>query len=573
MAKPVTIAPVNYALIRHVLKSRDMMIGELSEKLGISISYLSDMLSGRSPLNDERLVSISDILEVPHNYFRTSIGRLAIQKTESDIVDWSLSPERGDVKELQDYLDVSERMGYIDFSPELPDEVGIQSFDFWKKDAILPFESDNCVDFWGFDGDEILIRGPARCGKSTLILEWLISLMFRNRGMQVLIARAFGVDLDAVRQNLVDLVKYRFSDPLSSIRVAGGAKFHTVHINEGRIELRGIDRPGSQLGAGYDVVLFSQAEQIKKENIDVIASRCTPASKNWIEDGRPRSMVVYDANANRLDHWIELAIKNGLAKIDFDFQDHPAYFDDDGNATELYESVYGRLSRLEGVWRERLLEGKAANPEGTIFNLEPVHLLKALPANFEKTHLFYRGFDFGMRDPSVCLWFGVHRSTGDVIVFREWRRVGVDTIEMGESVKGFSNEHIVATVIDNDENLQSILQKNCGIVTELAQKGPNSIASGITLIQHRLKKAVDGEDGGLYFYNNPVVRDPVLVKDNQPLTVVDESELYAWSENSDTPIDAHNHGFDIIRYVLDYLENRKATVGFGGGVTRRQKRQ
>ena len=47
MAKPVTIALVNYALIRHVLKSRDMMIGELSEKLEISISYLSDMLSGR----------------------------------------------------------------------------------------------------------------------------------------------------------------------------------------------------------------------------------------------------------------------------------------------------------------------------------------------------------------------------------------------------------------------------------------------------------------------------------------------------------------------------------------------
>ena len=47
MAKPVTIAPVNYALIRHVLKSRGMMIGELSKKLDISISYLSDMLSGR----------------------------------------------------------------------------------------------------------------------------------------------------------------------------------------------------------------------------------------------------------------------------------------------------------------------------------------------------------------------------------------------------------------------------------------------------------------------------------------------------------------------------------------------
>ena len=178
-----------------------------------------------------------------------------------------------------------------------------------------------------------------------------------------------------------------------------------------------------------------------------------------------------------------------------------------------------------------------------------------------------------MKDPSVCLWFGVHRSSGDVIVFREWRRVGVDTIEMGESVKSFGKEQVVATVIDNDENLQSILQKNCGMVTELAEKGPNSISSGITLIQHRLKKSIDGEDGGLYFYNNPVVRDPVLVKENQPLTVIDESELYAWSENSDKPVDAFNHGWDVIRYVLDYLENRKATVGFGGGVARRQKRQ
>ena len=55
--------------------------------------------------------------------------------------------------------------------------------------------------------------------------------------------KGFRVDLDAVRQNLVDVVKYKFSDPLSSIRVSGGAKFHTVHVNDGKIELRGIDRP------------------------------------------------------------------------------------------------------------------------------------------------------------------------------------------------------------------------------------------------------------------------------------------------------------------------------------------
>ena len=127
------------------------------------------------------------------------------------------------------------------------------------------------------------------------------------------------------------------------------------------------------------------------------------------------------------------------------------------------------------------------------------------------------------------------------------------------------------TVIDNDENLQRILRKECGIPTALAQKGPGSIASGITLTQHRLKLAEQGEPGGLYFFNSPVVKDPQLVRDNQPMTVIDEAELYAWEENSDKPIDKYNHGWDIIRYMLDYLERQKGPVGFGGTGASRQR--
>ena len=53
MARPVTIAPVNFALIRHVMKARNLMLTELAERLDLSISYLSEMLNGRSPLSDE----------------------------------------------------------------------------------------------------------------------------------------------------------------------------------------------------------------------------------------------------------------------------------------------------------------------------------------------------------------------------------------------------------------------------------------------------------------------------------------------------------------------------------------
>ena len=573
MARPVSIAPVNFSLIRYVVKARGLTLTEVAEHLDVSIQYFSGMLSGYEKINDERLIAISQLLEVSPDYFRTPTGRLAIQKVDADLIDWALTESRGDVKELQDYLAVSERMGYIDFTPELPDAETVQDWAFWKKETIVPFRSDKCIAFWEFDGDEIIIRGPARCGKSTLILEWLITTMFQNAGLQVIITRAFSVDLDAVRQNLLDLVKYRFSDPLSAIRVIGGTKFHTVQINGGQIDLRGIDRPGGQMGAGYDIAIHSQAEQIKKDKIDQINSRVTAASQRWQVDGVPMSRVIYDVNPNRLDHYLEGLIKDGVPCIQFDFVDHPAYFTESGEETELYQQVQSRLSRLEGVWRQRLLEGKAANPEGTIFMLEPCHLLDKLPSGFFQENLFYRGLDFGMKDPNVCLWFGLHRATGDLTVFREWRRVGVDTIEFGDAVNQFSKERVLATVQDDDENLQSILRRDCGIVTELARKGPNSIASGITLVQHRLRLARDGEAGGLYFYNDPVVRDPVLIRENEPLTVIDEADLYAWSDTKDMPLDKHNHGWDIIRYMCDYLETSRAAVGFGSSGARRQKRQ
>ena len=570
MARPISVQPVNFTLIRQVVDEQDKTLTEVADAAGTRLSQLSEMLAGTRKMNDQILQSIADYLETPVHYLRTPIGRMVIQKVELDVLDWARTPERHDVKELTEYLDVTERMGYIDFAPELSDVETVQQWDFWKKDTIIPFRSEKAIDFWEFEGDEILIRGPARCGKSTLILEWLITTMFKNAGMQVLITRAFAVDLDTVRQNIMDIVKYRFSNPLSSISVSGGNKFHTVQINGGEIQLKGIDRPGGMQGAGFEIVIHSQAEQIKKENIDYINSRCTPASNRWMEDGVSRSMVIYDANPNRLDHWIEAEMRKGMPSIAFDFVDHPAYFTEDGEETELFKGVYRRLSKLEGVVRQRLLDGVPANPEGTIFMLEECHLLKRLPEDFFKRQMFYRGFDFGMKDPSVCLWVGVDRQTGDVTIYQEWRRVGVDTIEMGEAVKTFTNERVLDTIIDNDENLQSILRKNCGIPTTLAQKGPNSIASGIALILHRLKLAKAGEPGGLYFYNNPVVRDPVLIKENLPLTIIDEADLYAWEEKSDKPIDKHNHGWDVVRYILDFLEHGRSAIGFGGGgVTRK----
>ena len=487
----------------------------------------------------------------------------------------------GKARLIKSLHDIPDPLEDIDI---LAANTNVNSKDFWKKETIKPFYTDKCIEFWEFDGDEIIIRGPARCGKSTLRNEFIISKMMQNEGMEVLITRAFSVDLDAERQNLRELLKYHLSDPLSPIKAVGGAKFDKLEINGGNLYLKGIDRSAGQLGAGFDLVVHGQAEQIKKENIDIINSRVTPASNNWVEDGESKSMVIYDLNPNRLDNWVENLIdpkpdedgnfENEPVKcINFDFTDHPGYYLEDGTTTPLYDKVFSRLDRLEGVVRKRLLEGKAANPEGTVFSIEDCHILDKLPDDFPNAYYFHRGMDFGLKDPSVCLWFAIHRTKGDIIVYKEWRRTGTDIIVMGGLVKKFTEQRVIQTVIDNNENNQIILQRDCGIPCVMAQKGPHSIASGINALEHRLQLTREGKDGGIYFYNNPVGgRDPNLVRDNQPLTTLDEFELYSWEKDKDKPIDKHNHGIDTIRYELDVLENAQGAVGFGSSGVKRQTR-
>lgn len=78
MARPVTIQPVNFPLIRHHMAERKYTLKRMANKLGVQISHLSEMLSGLRLLNDEKLNRIADILSVPPYYFWTSIGRMVM---------------------------------------------------------------------------------------------------------------------------------------------------------------------------------------------------------------------------------------------------------------------------------------------------------------------------------------------------------------------------------------------------------------------------------------------------------------------------------------------------------------
>lgn len=580
MSKVLT--DISPKLIRHYRKLAGYTLEQAAKKAGIEAGTISRWENGETSPHPPTFGKFAKALNKDvADFFPVKVMDLR-EKATAVIDDYLSDGDEDKSRQSRIAIDLMKipRSEMIELEPMDDIDLPTQALDHWKKESIKPFFTDSCVQFWEFKGDEIILRGPARCGKTTLRNEYIISKMMQNPNMEVLITRAFSVDLDAERQNLRELLKYHFSDPLSPIKAHGGTKFDRLEINGGNLYLKGIDRSSGQLGAGFDIVVHGQAEQIKKENIDIINSRVTPAGERWIDDGVPRSMVIYDLNPNRLDNWVERLITpddpdvTPVRCINYTFTDHPAYFTEDGQETELYRQVLSRLERLDGVVRTRLLEGRAANPEGTVFSIEPCHILDKLPDDFPQSYYFHTGMDFGMKDPNVCLWFAIHRATGDIIVYKEWRRTNVDVKVMGDICKKFTEQRVIQNVIDNNESNQRILTRDCGITnTIMAEKGPHSIASGINLLEHRLELTRQGKDGGIYFYNNPVGgRDPNLIRDNAPLTTLDEFELYSWEKEKDKPIDKYNNGIDVIRYELEVLENAQPALGFGSGGVKRQKR-
>ena len=190
MAQGVKNPPVNVTKLRRYVKARGLTVTAFAKKVGKKRDHVSHMLSGDKSISPELLNKMAEVLDVEDYVFYETLSDGFQRQSISIFEDWNDEIPvdfRGRAHQIKDFADAQDRYKthFGIFTPEVEDDVK-RTPDFWKKEAILPFRSPQCVSFWEFEGDEIIIHGPARCGKSTLILEWLIATMLKHPGMQVL---------------------------------------------------------------------------------------------------------------------------------------------------------------------------------------------------------------------------------------------------------------------------------------------------------------------------------------------------------------------------------------------------
>ena len=434
------------------------------------------------------------------------------------------------------------------------------------------------------DFHEIVIDGPTRFSKTMFILDYIFNLCFEQENLRIAIVRANAVDHnETIRHDIVNsLLRYNLQDSRLKgiIECVGGRAFTELHVNSSNIILVGMNNPTKMLGSEFDIIFNSQVEQLKKDQYEVLITRCAGTAGNWIEDGRIRSQILSDANPDRKDHFLQLRkAKNQTKFISFGFQDNPLFYRN-GDWTDIGLSYTQTLKQgLTGVNYDRYYKGEWASPEGAIFILKDEHIADILPWRRKHDHPefdeylddpaknkryayppadqynIFRMMDFGSTSPSVCLWLAEHKDTKDSIVFREWRQTGTDTLEMADHIKKHSVGRAKRTIIDNDNNIRRILAKK-GIQASLAPKGSDSIKAGIDMIQEALRKTSEGLDGGLKIFRGlRCNRDPELHKRGLPLDLIAEMGAYVWEEDGDRPVKGNDHGIDPLRYY--YLDRNQ----------------
>lgn len=404
---------------------------------------------------------------------------------------------------------------------------------------------------------ELLLEGPARCGKTGTAIRKGLGLHANNYGMRSCVARMNAVDLtDTVKYDIRELfIRYGFEDPRSQIKAQGGlTRFERLRINGGEMRFGGFNRPSSVLGAQYSFVHLNELSEWTEDAYMTLKTRCSGSATEWKDkDGKVLHQMLSDTNPTVDDFWAYKRESEGLLRtIKYDFIDNPFFFRK-GRWSRVGKDLVNEYDRsLVGMWRDIYFLGKRVAPEGMVFRLHPKNIISYsdLPP-FSECRL-YRACDWGQKHPSVCLWIAEHKETRNIYIYREWRKTHSDILEMGEQINLFSkDEAIEATIIDNDENRQKLLQSVCGIHATLAPKGPNSVMDGLFLIQASLRNAVEEKDGGLYIVDDLLCNtDPNPEVKDKPKNIIEEKWRLKYDVNRDRPEDEGDDAVDAERYFF-----------------------
>ena len=186
-------------------------------------------------------------------------------------------------------------------------------------------------------------------------------------------------------------------------------------------------------------------------------------------------------------------------------------------------------------WVRVYLDGEIGQIEGTIFT--DFEIIDKIP---EDARLLGWGIDFGYsNDP--CAVIGLYKWNEDIIVDEIVYQTGLLNSELSNLLK--SNDVTGEIYCDSAEPKSIQELKRMGHNARSVEKGRDSVNYGIQILQQKH-----------------------MFVTRRSRNLLDEFSKYMWKKNRDggyekTPIDAHNHACDALRYIaMSKLGARKENI-------------
>lgn len=417
-------------------------------------------------------------------------------------------------------------------------------------------------EFWRSKDPEIILSGPYETGKTIASLNKLHCLLCKYSGSQALMVRKTYKSL--ISSVVVSYEKKVLPFPPGHpkclvIKYGGEHPEWYDYPNGSRLYLGGMDKPDKFLSAEFDFIYVNQAEELKLDDWEKLSGRATGRAGN-----APYPQVMADCNPGPPHHWIKQRPQIKLFKSTH--KDNPTLYNPlTGEITEQGKRTMAKLNALTGVRLKRGRDGLWVGAEGQVYEDwdENIHMLA--PFEIPRAWKRYRAIDFGYRNPFVCGWWAADED-GRLYLYRQLYMTGRTVKVHAQEINRLSGtEKYEVTLADHDASDRATLEEN-GIVTVPAKK---DIKLGIERVQERLKVQGDGRPR-LYILRDSLAEvDKYLEENYKPICTEQEFSNYVYPETTakkaeyEEPIDRDNHGMDMIRYMVMYLDGGPRNVSIG----------
>jgi len=306
---------------------------------------------------------------------------------------------------------------------------------------------------------EVVLEGPADCGKSRACLEKLNLAMLKYPGARGAIVRQTRKSLTSTAMSTFE----RYVVPPGALKLWNGEEYR--YTNGSKVYLFGLDDPERLKSFEGDLIYVQEVSEVAKEDYELLTTRVTGRGSTM-----PYQQIIADLNPREPNWWLYERESSGATRfLKVTHADNPT----------ITPERLAPLEALTGYLRDRLLLGLRVAAEGMFFTeFDPRHHLVDA---FDPPDDWVRWVcvDYGFSHPWVALWLARERPGGRIYVYRELSLTGLRDEQQARLILDRSKgEQLAQVVLDPSMFNNRGEQQRPSIAHVYAQAGVPNIVEG-----------------------------------------------------------------------------------------------